>query len=142
MGLPKRSPATRALTSSTAATGADTLIGGAGNDTYIVDDAGDIVTEVAGGGTADRVQAAASYVLGESADVEFLETTNAALTAAINLTGNGLAQTLTGNAGANVLDGGAGIDTLVGGAGNDTINGGDGIDTFEFYPVSGWITPF
>ena len=58
--------------------GADALIGGAGNDTYIVDHAGDIVTEVAGGGTADRVQSSVTYTLGVSdmsADIGFLETT-------------------------------------------------------------------
>ena len=41
-------------------------------------------------------------------------------TAAINATGNALANTLTGNAGANVLDGMAGADLMAGGLGNDT----------------------
>lgn len=41
-------------------------------------------------------------------------------TAAINGTGNDLANTLTGNGAANTLNGGLGADTLVGGAGNDT----------------------
>ena len=31
--------------------GVDTLIGGAGNDTYIVSNVGDVITELAGGGT-------------------------------------------------------------------------------------------
>ena len=40
--------------------------------------------------------------------------------AAIDGTGNGLANTLTGNGAANTLDGGGGSDRLRGGAGNDT----------------------
>ena len=43
-------------------------------------------------------------------------------TAAINGTGNGLANTITGNGAANILDGGLGTDTLIGGAGNDTFS--------------------
>ena len=44
-------------------TGADTLIGGRGNDTYYVDNVGDQVIECAGEG-ADTVQARISYTLG------------------------------------------------------------------------------
>ena len=102
--------------------GIDTLIGGNGNDTYVIDVLGDVVTELLGGGTADRVKASASYALAAAANIEFLETTNAAGVAAINLTGNALAQTITGNAGANTLNGGldALADTLSGLGGNDT----------------------
>jgi trimeric autotransporter adhesin len=95
-------------------TGADTMIGGAGNDIYIVDNAADVVTELAGEGT-DRVDSSVSYSL--SAEVENLTLTGASAT---NATGNALANALVGNAGANVLDGGAGNDTMTGGAGNDT----------------------
>ena len=105
-------------------TGADIMIGGAGNDTYIVDDIGDVVFELAGQG-ADTVQSSISYVLGEN--VEKLTLTG---TAAINGTGNELNNTLTGNAAANTLNGGAGDDTLNGGAGADTMIGGTGDDTY------------
>jgi len=94
--------------------GADAMAGGGGNDTYIVDNAGDTVTEAAGAGS-DGARASVSYAL--PANVESLTLTG---TAAINGTGNALANALTGNAGNNILDGGAGNDVLAGGAGNDT----------------------
>ncbi|WP_302174619.1 cadherin-like domain-containing protein [uncultured Hydrogenophaga sp.] len=102
--------------------GADTLIGGAGDDTYVIDNAGDRVVELSGGGT-DTVLSDISYVLPEQ--VEHLQLLGSA---AIHATGNALDNTLTGNAGSNRLDGGAGVDTLIGGAGDDTYvvdNGGD-----------------
>ncbi len=106
-------------------TGNDSMVGGAGNDTYEVDSAGDEVVELTNGGT-DTVNvalAAGTYTL--AANVE-----NAAVTssAAVNLTGNDLANKLTGNSEANELSGGAGADTLEGGAGNDTLIGGAGAD--------------
>lgn len=95
-------------------TGADAMVGGAGNDTYVVDNAGDVITEFAGGGT-DGVEATVSYTL--SAEVENLTLMG---TSNLNGTGNASGNKLTGNAGVNRLDGGAGLDTMVGGAGNDT----------------------
>jgi Ca2+-binding RTX toxin-like protein len=95
-------------------TGADQLEGLAGNDTYVVNNIGDVVVEALNAGT-DLVNASVSYTL--SANVENLTLSG---TTAINGTGNDLANTLTGNSAANVLDGGLGADTMVGGAGNDT----------------------
>ncbi|MDB5441604.1 MAG: hypothetical protein JWM33_4031 [Caulobacteraceae bacterium] len=115
--------------------GADHMAGGLGDDSYVVDDTNDIVVEAANEGT-DLVSASASFVLG--ANVEKLTLTGAA---AIDGTGNDLANTLTGNSGDNHLYGlagkdglvgGAGADFLYGGAGADTLTGGDGADHFVF----------
>lgn len=104
--------------------GADKLIGGLGNDVYVVDNAGDSVTETSSLATEiDSVNSSVSYLLG--ANIENLSLTG---TAEINGTGNGLANTLLGNTANNVLLGGSGHDTLRGGAGNDTLNGGTGND--------------
>lgn len=107
--------------------GTDTLRGGAGDDVYIVDDASDIVVELAGGG-ADRVSAKADYSLAAGVSVETLGTDNDAGTAAITLRGNEIDNRIIGNAGANALYGGAGDDRIEGGAGSDRIEGGLGTD--------------
>ncbi len=111
-------------------TGADTLIGGAGNDVYLVDNAGDVVTEGLSAGT-DMVSASVSYTL--AANLENLTLTGSAVSGTGNtlnnlLTGNALANTLAGDAGNDTLDGGTGADTLTGGVGNDVYlvdNAGD-----------------
>jgi VCBS repeat-containing protein len=94
--------------------GADSMAGGAGDDTYIVDNAGDVMTEALTAGI-DTVQTSITYTLG--ANVENLTLTG---TAAINGTGNGLDNTIIGNNAANVLDGGLSADTMQGGGGDDT----------------------
>lgn len=94
--------------------GADTMTGRTGDDTYIVDNAGDVVNELPGGGF-DTVKSSVTRTL--EADVENLVLTG---TGSINGTGNAQNNRLTGNSGNNVLDGGAGVDMLIGGAGNDT----------------------
>ncbi|WP_058754295.1 S8 family serine peptidase [Sphingomonas endophytica] len=103
-------------------TGVDLLDGGAGNDTYIVDDAGDLVVEAANAGT-DTVYASINYTL--AAQVENLYLTGGARIG----TGNGLANTIYGTSFADTLYGMDGNDTLRGGLGNDRLYGGSGRDT-------------
>ena len=78
--------------------GVDAMNGGAGNDTYVVDNAGDVVTEASGAGSGtDTVQSSVSFTLG--ANVENLTLTGGGN---INGTGNGDANVITGNAGNNI----------------------------------------
>jgi Ca2+-binding RTX toxin-like protein len=115
--------------------GGDTLDGGAGHDVYHVDEAGDAVTDTAGGN--DHVHSAVSYTLGTG--LEYLTLTG---NAATDGTGNAVNNLLYGNAAANRLDGGLGVDFMTGGAGDDIYvvdNGSDrtveqvngGTDTVE-----------
>jgi Ca2+-binding RTX toxin-like protein len=102
-----------------------------GNDTYIVDDATDIVHEVGGNrsGTDTIISYLDSYTLSSDAVFGFVENLVLGGTSNSAGTGNGLANLITGNAGANSLSGADGVDTLIGGAGNDTLTGGLGIDS-------------
>ncbi|MBH0182963.1 MAG: hypothetical protein HP490_15150, partial [Nitrospira sp.] len=106
------------------AAGADHMTGGQGNDTYVVDNVSDTVTEAANEGL-DTVQSGITYTLG--ANVENLTLTGTSL---INGTGNSLANVLSGNSVANVLTGGAGNDTYVIGAGDSVVEAASsGTDT-------------
>ncbi|MGE8322866.1 MAG: M10 family metallopeptidase C-terminal domain-containing protein, partial [Pseudomonas sp.] len=83
----------------------------------------DVVSEVSSTGGVDTVIASVNRLLGN-----YQENLVLSGTAAINGTGNSLANTLTGNSAANVLYGGVGNDILSGGAGNDRLGGGAGKD--------------
>lgn len=116
----------------TGGAGADSLRGGAGNDTYLIDNTGDQAVESAGAGV-DTVQTAlSSYTVGSNVE-------NLTYTGSGNFTGTGnsLANIIAGGAGADTLSGGGGTDTLIGGAGNDLLTGGLGSDTFVFTPGFG-----
>lgn len=107
--------------------GADVMEGAAGNDSYRVDNTGDTIVELAGGGT-DSVSADVSYTLG--ANIENL--TLRSSRTAIQATGNDLANVLIGNAESNTISGRGGDDRIVGGRGMDILTGGAGADTFVF----------
>jgi len=95
--------------------GVDTMNGSTGDDTYVVDNTSDIVTESSSSGGIDTLLSSVTRTLGSNQ--ENLTLTG---TAAINGTGNTLANVITGNSGNNTLSGGTGADTLAGGLGNDT----------------------
>jgi Ca2+-binding RTX toxin-like protein len=98
-----------------------TLVGGTGDDTYIVTNTADTITEHLNEGI-ETVWSSVDYTL--SANVE-----NMYLVGAVNGTGNSLNNTIVGvGAGDNIIDGGAGNDYIDGGAGNDALSGGDGND--------------
>lgn len=88
--------------------GADVMIGGAGNDTYYVDNAADVVTELAGGGTDTVYSYLSAYILGANVERGRILASGAA--------------DLTGNAAANLIYAGAGNNRIDGAAGNDTVN--------------------
>ncbi|HEY9871025.1 MAG TPA: calcium-binding protein, partial [Candidatus Obscuribacterales bacterium] len=104
----------------------DWLVGGTGNDTYILNEnANDSITENANEGT-DTVVSSFTYTLGLN-----LENLTLAGTSAINGTGNSLDNVLTGNTAANSLSGAAGNDTYVFGAGGGTDTVSDSGGTLE-----------
>jgi Ca2+-binding RTX toxin-like protein len=118
---------------STGGTAADTLIGGAGNDTYFVFVATDTVIDLAGGGGLDTIITTHSRSLSAIQEIEILTVSAITGTGAINLIGNAYGQTLIGNNGVNVIyGGGVGVvDTFIGHAGNDDYllyNSGDKIE--------------
>lgn len=111
---------------------AEVLTGGAGNDTYHLT-LGDTVAELAGGGS-DTVNASFTHTL--ASNVENLTLTGSA---AINGTGNLLANRLTGNGAANQLVGGTGADSLFGNGGSDTLLGGIDNDLLDGGIGNDWL---
>lgn len=95
--------------------GADHMAGGAGNDIYIVDNAGDVVTDTSGNDEIKTAVAALTLTAGNG--VEKLTFTGTG-----NFVGGGneLDNIITGGAGNDILKGGGGADHLIGGAGNDS----------------------
>ena len=102
------------------------MTGGAGNDTYFVDNAGDVVNESVGPGNRHGLRQCQLRPHGRHRRSSSCGETGAT---GLTLTGNEFANTLVGNVGNDTLLGGAGNDTLNGGAGNDVLDGGIGNDT-------------
>ena len=117
--------------------GGDTMIGGAGNDTYIVEESVDKITELAGGGDNDRVEAfVTSYVLSDNIEELIFDASVANATGTGSATDNSILGTngndsLDGEGGNDGLTGFQGNDTLIGGTGNDSLDGGDHNDELD-----------
>ena len=131
------------------ATEASTYTGSAGNDTFIMMNAGDILD--GGTGTGDTLdinmtQAVGTAIIDLSA-ADQISSLNGGLNAAsqtgfenvdlagltINgavVTGTSAANTITGSGLVDQIDGGSGDDNITGGAGDDVMTGGAGADTF------------
>jgi Ca2+-binding RTX toxin-like protein len=104
------------------------MTGNLGNDTYVVDNAGDVVIEQVNGGVDQVNTTLNSYTLGTN--IENLSFIGAGDFVGV---GNGLA---------NVITGSTGNDTLTGGAGNDAFTfqlgfGHDIISDFDASPAGG-----
>ncbi|MBU3564424.1 calcium-binding protein [Polynucleobacter sp. MWH-HuK1] len=113
--------------------GGDTLIGGAGSDTYAIYSNSTLLIEDAAGGSSDTAYIGVENYLGTAGieNIAAIDTeayATQASTAGPYLTGldtgwriNGSAdaQTLSGLYGADILNGGGGNDLLIGGAGDD-----------------------
>lgn len=105
--------------------GINTLIGGLGNDIYVLNNSLDTVVENINEGT-DTVKAGFDYTLGAN-----FENLTLSGTGDFTGTGNELNNVITGNAGNNNLYGLEGNDILTGGAGNDNLYGGSGNDSLN-----------
>lgn len=122
----------------------DKLVGGKGDDTYVVDliftttkaTLEDTIIEAAKSGT-DTLELGinnGSYSGIAPAKVTLannLENLNAGSTGSnlLDLTGNGADNVITGNNAANTINGAGGNDSIAGGGGNDKLIGGKGLDT-------------
>lgn len=117
--------------------GADLMLGGYGDDTYVVDNQNDGIIEYGNQGK-DTVKVAfttANYILDDGVENGIIVTTTA-----MGLTGNDLNNQLTGNGVNNTLNGDLGDDTLIGGLGNDVMVGGLGDDVYVINTFSDVIT--
>jgi Ca2+-binding RTX toxin-like protein len=105
----------------------DLMIGGAGDDTYLIEDAADTVVEWNGQGH-DTALAVVTHTLAEHVEDLRLSGSDA-----IDGLGNALDNNISGNAAANVLSGSAGRDRLSGGEGDDTYlyRVSDGLDDIQ-----------
>ncbi|RLP28261.1 family 16 glycosylhydrolase [Mesorhizobium sp. YM1C-6-2] len=106
-----------------------TLVGGMGDDTYIVwDHTNTVVEEADAGIDTISTYGVHGYSLASAPNVENLTLLGGETSSA---RGNSLANIITGNSASNLIDGGGADDVLIGGGGRDTfvIRQGEGSDT-------------
>ncbi len=108
------------------------MFGANGDDTYIVDNAGDVTSEVSALGGTDTVISSVARNL-----TAHLENLTLSGSADITGAGNALNNVITGNSGVNTLYGLDSGDTLDGGLGADTLRGGAGADDYVFSTALG-----
>ena len=103
----------------------DLLVGGAGNDLYVVE--GKLqISEAANGGIDEILSSVSINMTANIENAELAQVSNA-----VWVNGNALGNTITGNYKQNSLFGNDGNDRLFGGSGNDTLNGGNGNDWMD-----------
>ena len=112
------------------------MTGGAGRNTYYVDNVGDrIIDAPHGDGTgfsgdppmSDILYTSVDYTVAAGQEIEHMYVRG---TNGLHLTGNEFAMNLYGNVGNDTLTTGAGNDQLDGDAGADVMTGGSGNDTY------------
>ncbi|GAB2868931.1 hypothetical protein GCM10027277_42530 [Pseudoduganella ginsengisoli] len=116
----------------------DTLIGGTGDDRYVLSiatltDQAISIVEAAGEGHDTIEITGGQAVFTVPANVEDVIS---GPIASVELTGNALDNFLSGGNGRDVLRGGDGGDTLAGGGGSDLLTGGAGADRFVYAPYA------
>ncbi|RMS20752.1 Metalloprotease [Pseudomonas coronafaciens pv. coronafaciens] len=124
--------------------GLDTMIGGLGNDTYVVDQVGELalVQEKANEGidtlkiTYNNTSDKAAVIDLNTGTLANFENVHLKGEGDFTVLGNDRNNTLTGNDANNILVGGGGNDKLIGGQGADILTGGNGADHFVFNDLS------
>ena len=114
----------------------DRLIGGNGNDVYVVNDGKTVIVEGANAGRDLVYSGLSSYSLGANVEDLYLLASAGAINGTGNasdnlMRGNSLNNVLAGLGGNDVLFGNAGSDNLIGGLGNDYLDGGRDDDTLD-----------
>lgn len=111
--------------------GQDTLIGGLGDDIYLITDDLDEVIEHENEGNDSVISTVQDYTLTDNVENLSLGFYDLYNDNTLNGTGNALNNQIEGNRNNNILSGLGGDDTINGYEGNDSLYGGDGNDVLD-----------